>query len=114
MRMSHHYKEIEGYPGYYVTVTGTIRNKYRKLKPSVHRDGHLYHVVIREGVQAKLFVHKAVMLTYGAYNHEEKPLIRHLDGDPTNNRLENLAWGTHKENAQDREFHKKLRLWSRS
>lgn len=26
---------------------------------------------------------------------------RHLDGDPSNNRVENLAWGTHEENAGD-------------
>lgn len=26
---------------------------------------------------------------------------RHLDGDPINNRLENLSWGTHTENIRD-------------
>jgi hypothetical protein len=30
---------------------------------------------------------------------------RHLDGNPANNRLENLAWGTDKENGQDRIRH---------
>lgn len=30
---------------------------------------------------------------------------RHLDGDPSNNRLENLAWGTSRENGQDRSRH---------
>lgn len=27
--------------------------------------------------------------------------VRHLDGNPHNNTLENLAWGSHKDNAQD-------------
>jgi hypothetical protein len=30
---------------------------------------------------------------------------RHLDGDPANNRLDNLRWGTPIENAQDRKRH---------
>jgi hypothetical protein len=28
-------------------------------------------------------------------------VCRHLDGNPINNRLENLRWGTHKENKAD-------------
>lgn len=30
---------------------------------------------------------------------------RHLDGDPSNNKLSNLAWGTPQENANDRISH---------
>jgi DNA invertase Pin-like site-specific DNA recombinase len=30
---------------------------------------------------------------------------RHLDGDPTNNRAENLAWGTPQDNADDTVMH---------
>lgn len=30
---------------------------------------------------------------------------RHLDGNPSNNRLNNLAWGTPKENMADRKLH---------
>jgi hypothetical protein len=31
--------------------------------------------------------------------------VRHLNGDKRNNCLDNLAWGTAKENAADRESH---------
>lgn len=30
---------------------------------------------------------------------------RHLDGNPANNRLDNLVWGTRKENMRDRTYH---------
>jgi hypothetical protein len=32
-------------------------------------------------------------------------ITRHLDGDPTNNKLSNLAYGTHKENEEDKRKH---------
>lgn len=113
-KIPYQYKEVPGYPGYYVTVNGTMRTLYQKLKPSVHRKGHLYHVVrvsLNElySKQTKLYVHRAVMLAFGPPNAHNLPIIRHLDGNPRNNRLSNLAWGSHSENAQDRERHKRER-----
>lgn len=112
-KIPYQYKEVPGYPGYYVTINGTMRNQHTKLKPSVHRKGHLYHVVrIALGSttqQTRLYVHRAVMLAFGPPNAHKLPLIRHLDGNPRNNRLSNLAWGTHAENARDREMHKRER-----
>jgi hypothetical protein len=35
---------------------------------------------------------------------------RHLDGNPSNNRPDNLRWGTAKENAADMIRHGRLRL----
>jgi hypothetical protein len=46
-------------------------------------------------------------LVYEAF-HGSVPdgqMVRHLDGDPTNNRLENLAAGTHADNMNDRDAH---------
>ena len=102
------YRPIPRFDGYYVTRKGTIRSEFSSsiLTPSTHRDGHLYHDIRINGKKSKLFVHRAVMLAWGPKNTHHRPVIRHLDGNPANNRIENLAWGTHSENAQDRERHK--------
>lgn len=38
------------------------------------------------------------------------PMVRHLDGNPTNNRPDNLAWGTSLDNAEDRRRHGRSNL----
>lgn len=40
-------------------------------------------------------------------NPENLPIVRHLDDNPLNNSVDNLAWGTYKDNAQDRKDHKR-------
>ncbi len=49
-------------------------------------------------------VHRLVLLAFKGRpkNHRQ---VRHLDGDPNNNQLENLVWGTGKENWRDRKRH---------
>lgn len=45
-------------------------------------------------------VHKMVLLTFRG-EPQDGQISRHLDGNPANNRLDNLKYGTHKENYQD-------------
>lgn len=47
-------------------------------------------------------VHRIVAETFLGPPPFEGAVVRHLDDNPTNNRVENLAWGSHKENAADR------------
>jgi len=49
------------------------------------------------------FVHRLVLLAFIGPSDLQ---VRHLDGNPTNNNLSNLLYGTAKENAEDREFHR--------
>lgn len=70
------------------------------LKPYVSPDGY-HHVLIRN---RKLRVHHAVLLAFGFARPEGRE-CRHLDGNPANNHLDNLAWGTRLENAADRQRH---------
>jgi hypothetical protein len=97
--------DVPGWPGAQASRCGLVRGPSGKvLKPYVADSGHL-HVLIREGGRGsrarKLRVHHAVLLTYVGPRpdgHEG----RHLNDDPTDNRVENLSWGTRLQNADDR------------
>lgn len=76
------------------------------LKPGTYRSGHKYAVFTRvtdAGPERRTYqVHRLVMLAFVAPCPEGMQ-VRHLDGDPANNRLTNLAFGTAAQNARDRD-----------
>jgi HNH endonuclease/NUMOD4 motif len=60
----------------------------------------------RGGVKKKFKVHRLVLTTFRGARPEGKE-CRHLDGNPSNNSLSNLEWGTPQENQDDRRKHRK-------
>lgn len=58
-----------------------------------------------EGRRKHYPVHRLVAIHHLPPRPSMKHEIRHLDGDKLNNHVSNLAWGTRKENAADREKH---------
>lgn len=77
---------------------------FRELKQEVLKSG--YHRVTLQTEQGtrKILVHVLVLQSFIAFrpNHQE---VRHLDGDKSNNRLDNLCWGTREENIEDSRRH---------
>ena len=55
-------------------------------------------------------VHRLVCEAFHGPQPPDKPIVMHLDEDPTNNRPENLKWGTRKENQN---FPKAKAAWAR-
>lgn len=100
------WREIPGYDGdYFASDKGRIlslcRNEPRILKPFIcsnegTRTGY-YYVEIRGQKQR---VHRLVALAF-LENPEDKPVVHHIDGNPLNNTLKNLAYATYAENAQE-------------
>jgi hypothetical protein len=65
--------------------------------------GHL-RVKLRQGQETKFFVHTLVLTAFVGPCPQGME-CRHLDGNPANNRLGNLKWGTPEENWADRRRH---------
>jgi len=55
-----------------------------------------------DGTRQKIKVHQIVMQCFGKPRPKGATLIRHLDDDPYNNDISNLAWGNDKSNMQDK------------
>lgn len=104
---------IPGYEGIYdVSDLGRVRSWApwrdtpvpRQRRFYVRPTGHLAINLCNNGDDKSVTVHRLVMLAFVG----PKPNgleTRHLDGDPTNNRLTNLVYGTHSENMYDRVRH---------
>ena len=90
---------IPSAPGYEASNTGLIRNKIRPsayLKPWTNPDKHLY---INVGAK-KGKLHHFIMEAFGK-NRPDVLECRHLDGNPRNNHIDNLEWGTRAQNIRD-------------
>ena len=97
---------VVGYEGVYkVSSTGQVarwlpqRNTYsgRILKLSLTNFGYLRVCLTKDGVPKKYFVHRLVAAAF-LDEVPEKKFVNHIDGNKTNNRVENLEYVTCKEN----------------
>ena len=87
--------DIKGFEDYQITDDGRVwsKNSDRWLKPFPTPKGYM-----RVRIGGKYFyVHRLVGEAF-IENLENKPCIDHINGDKTDNRVENLHWVTHKEN----------------
>ena len=111
------WRPIPNFSGYFVSNDGRIlslKNKMpRILKHILSKDGHHYVFLYKNNKMHKMWVHRAVLL---AFDREPLPNeeCRHLDGSPSNNKLENLCWGTRQENTDDKKTHGTLPIGERS
>lgn len=92
-----------GFPSLYeVSSLGEVRNAktQRVLKPGTQEYGHQYVMLSNSGKRKKRYIHRLVLLAFVGTPLEGQEAL-HIDGDATNNQLENLRWGTRQENALD-------------
>lgn len=118
--MAEQWRPVVGFEGYYeVSDQGGVRSldrvvdrggspMRRRGQPlstsGVHPSGHLYVNLRMNGGGGTHQVHRLVMAAFAGPCPDGME-VRHLNGDPTDNRLENLAYGTRSENIRDQVTH---------
>lgn len=109
------WKEIEGFEGLYevsnmgrvkaldryVMNNGGLQHKAERiLKQNIQKNKHCMVVLCKNGKTYPKLVHRLVAIAF-IPNPQNKPVVDHIDTDPTNNKVENLRWATVKENANN-------------
>lgn len=101
------WQEVIGYEGRYKISdkSETLSISQRQiLKQKKNKQGYLCARLYKDGIYKKIKVHKLVLEAFVGPCPEGME-CRHLDGNKLNNKLENLCWGTHSENMQDKMEH---------
>lgn len=90
----------------YVNQSGHKRFcKGQLIKPTLHKTNYCMVTLRNSGIQKVCKLHQLVMNTFNPNTTNRKLEINHIDGNTTNNRLDNLEWCTHKENLQHASKH---------
>lgn len=107
-------RPIPGFPDYEITSDGRVwslprkgrgaKNTGRWLTPSRKNNGYMHVSVTRNKKHYNRHVHRLVLEAFVGPRPEGME-CRHLNGRRDDNRLENLCWGTPKENQHDRVRH---------
>lgn len=99
------------YPGYYVSQSGYVMGpgclgKDTGIKKSYSNDKYGHQVVdlYVNNKRIHKYVHRLVAEAF-IPNPKKYPEVRHIDGDPNNNEVTNLCWGTHADNINDAKQH---------
>lgn len=103
------WRRVPNFPRYEVSDLGRVRSYHRHiagrfLAGSTDAEGYT-NLQLREGSRRhNTAIHRIVALAFIGPRPEGMQ-VRHLDGDPSNNTLTNLTYGTASENAYDRTRH---------
>jgi len=103
---------IPDHPGYVACSDGSIysnrRGGWKRLSPLVDKYGYMTVGPCDKTGQHTRTVHRLIASAF----HGPCPAgmqCRHIDGNKTNNRPDNLAWGTALENSRDKACHGTIR-----
>ena len=98
---------IEGYDNYEVSSLGRVRS--RRVLVQTDTNGYLYVGLCSGGTQKRLSVSGLVAEAFHG-DRPDKMDCCHINGDRSDNRAENLEWGTRSDNIKARWKHERERM----
>jgi hypothetical protein len=112
------YREIPEAEGYRFGADGSIWSRWRsggfsnrtptypwrEIKPSIGKRGYPRANLRIEGNVKLVYFHTMILWAFVGPCPDGME-CRHIDGNPLNNRIDNLVWGTPKENVADQFRH---------
>lgn len=108
------WREVLNYDGNYVISNlGRVKRTFdrdgnfidRHLKLHTDENGYINVVLCKNSVCRRHRMHRLLMIAFKYIPNYIEMDVRHIDGNPSNNDLNNLSWGTHAENMQDKKVH---------
>ena len=94
---------INSCPGYMISDCGRVwsekSQQFIKPKP-MDKHGHLGVCLLINGKRCYKYVHRLIAEAF-IPNPNNYPIVRHLNDNPYDNELDNLDWGTQKDNYND-------------
>lgn len=101
--MDETWKRVLTFPDYWISNKGrlwsTRTNRFVNGTPT-GRCGHIDVSFTYGNQRVHKYIHRMVAEAF-IPNPNGFPYVRHLDDDPSNNDVENLAWGTQQDNMRD-------------
>ena len=109
------WKNIYGHDGYQISDTGKVRSYINNRHGIGNREPHMLKLsrnkhgydTVCLGRNNRRLVHRLVAEAF-VPNPNNLPIVRHLDDNPKNNHVDNLAWGTQTDNMRDCVKHGRL------
>ena len=99
------WKDIIGYEGIYqVSNLGNVKSFHNSkinngfvLKPSKSKKGYLIVYLSKNSIMKSIKIHRLVAIAF-IENKSNKPQVNHINGNKTDNNVNNLEWVTNSEN----------------
>ena len=93
------WKKVEHLDKYLISNKGRLKNEKtgRILKTKVNKRGYLCNTISVNGKIMVVKIHRLMAISF-IPNPENKITVNHIDGNKTNNNINNLEWATYSEN----------------